>query len=113
MQLVLTNTSSQTCTLQGYAGVSYVAFAGTQVGAPAQRVSGPEPLVSLAPGASATATLAMVDAGNFGSSCGLTPTRGLRVYPPNQTAALFVSQAGQGCKDASFITLYIHPFQPA
>ncbi len=31
------------------------------------------------------------------SVCRPTPTAGLRVYPPGQTAALFVASPGRGC----------------
>ncbi len=39
----------------------------------------------------ATATLRIVEAGNFPSSaCGMTTAAGIRVYPPNQRASKIV-----------------------
>jgi hypothetical protein len=96
------NRSSVICTLNGYPGVSYVTgTAGTQVGSPAARVPTPgstQQTVQLAPGNSAHATLREVNVGNYPSAtCSPTPVRGLRIYPPNQTAATFIAQSGTGC----------------
>lgn len=109
--LQFTDIGSSPCTLQGFPGVSFVAGSGgTQVGASAQRVSGPEPVVTLHPGGpAASALLRVVVAGNFPSSCKLTNVRGLRVYPPNQTAALFVPHPDQGCANPADVTLAIQP----
>jgi hypothetical protein len=110
--LVLTNTGGSSCLLQGYPGVSWVTgSSGQQVGAPAARQPGNAPALVLSPGTSAQAVLRVVDAGNFGASCGLTPTDGLRVYPPNDYGALFISQAGEGCTNANDVVLYVAPFQ--
>jgi peptidoglycan hydrolase-like protein with peptidoglycan-binding domain len=110
--LALTNISATPCVTGGYPGVSYVTgSAGTQVGAPAVRAATvPARSIILAAGQTATATLREVDAGNF-PSCGLTPTRGLRVYPPNQRTALFVAQPGQGCAHPAVADLYTTAFQ--
>jgi Domain of unknown function (DUF4232) len=108
--LIFTNHGSTTCTLYGYPGVSFVTgAAGRQVGAPAQRVPGPSSMVTLVPGHTATATLGIVDASNFGPGCQLTTVQGLRVYPPGQTAALFVSHTDQGCANPADKTLTIRP----
>jgi hypothetical protein len=110
--LVLTNTGTSSCLLQGYPGVSWVTgSSGQQVGAPAERQPGNAPALVLAPGTSAQAVLRVLDAGNFGASCGLTPTDGLRVYPPNDYSALFISQAGEGCTNVNDVVLYVAPFQ--
>ena len=94
--LQLRNTGSSACTLYGYPGVSWVAGAdGHQVGAAATRQadpSGTETTVTLAPGALASAPLDIVDAAVFSpSTCKPVPVRGLRVYPPGENAALFLS----------------------
>jgi hypothetical protein len=48
--------------------------------------------VTLAPGALASAPLDIVDAAVFTpSQCRPVPVRGLRVYPPGEKAALFLS----------------------
>lgn len=108
--LTFTNTSKVSCTLTGYPGVSYVAGSqGTQIGAPAARLTGTVTAVTLQSGSSAFATLREVVAGNYPSSCGLTNVAGLRIYPPNQTAALFVAQNTQGCSNSSDLLLQVGP----
>jgi len=102
--LVFTNGGSTACTLFGYPGVSYVrGDGGTQTGAPAVRNAtisgeGSETVVTLAPGGTAHAVIAEVDIANYpASTCRPVAVRGLRVYPPNQSAALFVPQVTKGC----------------
>ena len=83
--IVFTNTSGRSCTLYGYPGVSFVApGTGHQVGAAASHNPEHAPAtVTLAPGASASALLQVVDDRNFPpSSCHLVAVSGLRVYPP-------------------------------
>jgi Protein of unknown function (DUF4232) len=114
--LVLTNVGSVTCTVAGYPGVSYVTgAAGTIVGAPAQRdASSPAVTVALAPGQAALSTLTEADAYNYPpTSCRLTAVTGLRVYPPDQTAALFVAQPTQACANAADGDLQIAPARSA
>jgi hypothetical protein len=93
--LQLRNAGSSPCALYGYPGVSWVAGAdGHQVGAAATRqpnYSGTEHTVTLAVGATASAPLDIVDAAVIPpSSCKPVPVRGLRVYPPGQTAAMYL-----------------------
>ncbi|MGW0042501.1 DUF4232 domain-containing protein [Rhodococcus sp. NPDC003348] len=97
--LVFTNTGSRTCTLYGFPGVSYVDGAdGVEIGAAATRAGGSGEPVVLAPGGRATATVRAVQVLNYpAEQCNPTPVAGLRVYPPNDTATLFVSRAGTGC----------------
>lgn len=99
--LHFTNKGSAACTLTGYPGVSLVAPGnGQQVGAAAQRDGGPTPTVTLAPGAEATANIRMVNYQNFSAGdCAPTAVSGLRVYPPGNTAAAYVSftKAQQAC----------------
>ena len=98
--------------MQGYPGVSFVAGTdGHQVGAPARRVSGPTPRVNLGPGQSADALLGIAEAGNF-SNCQQTPVLGLRVYPPDNTLALYVAHSDTGCANTSVVTLSIRPVAP-
>ena len=97
--LQLRNTGSSPCTVYGYPGVSWVAGAdGHQVGAAAQRQSNnsgsAEQTVTLAPGALASAPLDIVDAAVIPpAECKPVPVLGLRVYPPGETAALFLPLA--------------------
>jgi hypothetical protein len=97
--LVFTNTGSATCELRGFPGVSYVAGDdGHQVG-PAAAMSGDRgDQVNIAPGKTAVAQLQLVNVQNFdAAACSPTPVRGLRVYPPGDTASLFVAMDGTGC----------------
>jgi Protein of unknown function (DUF4232) len=94
--LQLRNTGSSACTLYGYPGVSWVRGAsGIQTGAAAVRQADPdgtETTVTLAPGALASAPLDIVDAAVIPpSECKPVAVRGLRIYPPGQQAALFLS----------------------
>jgi hypothetical protein len=93
--LVFTNAGGTSCTLSGYPGVSYVTGAtGQQVGQPASRDAGAVTTVRLAPNASASSTLREVNPANFPpGQCVPATVRGLRVYPPGQTAAAFVALA--------------------
>jgi hypothetical protein len=97
--LQLQNIGSSSCTVYGYPGVSWVAGAdGHQVGAAAERQSdnsgSAEQTVTLAPGALASAPLDIVDAAVIpASECKPVPVLGLRVYPPGETSALFLSLA--------------------
>jgi hypothetical protein len=93
--LQLRNTGSSACTLYGYPGVSWVRGAqGLQTGAAAVRQADPggsEGIVTLAPGALASAPLDIVDAAVIPpAECKPVPVRGLRIYPPGQKAALFL-----------------------
>jgi hypothetical protein len=110
------NVSAVSCSLRGYPGVSYVTGAnGTTVGAPAQRDNfGPIVTVILAPGHGARATLIEINSANFPpDTCRAVPVSGLRIYPPNQTAALFVAQAVQACSNPADPVLGIRPIQAA
>jgi hypothetical protein len=97
--LVLTNTGAGPCELTGFPGVSYVAGDdGHQVG-PAAEMSGARGgPVRLTPGGSAGADVGFVQVANFDPGvCQPTAVRGLRVYPPGDTASLFVAADGTGC----------------
>jgi hypothetical protein len=91
-KLHLTNLSGHACTLFGYPGVSAVDLRGHQLGRAASRNNAiSSRLVTLANGATATSVLQITDVYNFPrSACRPTTAAGLRVYPPNQTAAKIV-----------------------
>ncbi|MGH2889529.1 MAG: DUF4232 domain-containing protein [Solirubrobacteraceae bacterium] len=109
-QLKLRNTSSTTCYERGYAGVSLLDSSGRQIGAAAVRETAGQPKVVLPPGQTAYATLGVAEAGNFPSSCGMTQSAELRVYPPNQTAKLTIPFRAQGCTNGADKLLHINPF---
>jgi len=96
-----TNTSNAPCSLYGYPGVSLVTGPPyTQVGLAAKRstTSGQVKLITLAPGATANALLQIVDALNYPSAtCGPTKAAALKVYPPNQTAPVYLPNTSEAC----------------
>lgn len=110
--LRFTNQGSTSCVLQGWPGVSFVSSStGPQVGAAATRIPGSDPALTLAPGASAGAALQITEAGNYGTSCRATAVSGLRVYPPNQTASLYVAHSDHACANTTDVTLHVGAFQ--
>ena len=112
MQLILTNSGSAACHLKGFAGVSLTNSPGGEpLGAPARRdTSAPVVDVLLAPGQSGTAVLRYTQARNY-ADCALVPAAGFRIYPPEETASLFVAQPSDACSNASIELLTIGPFQ--
>jgi hypothetical protein len=94
------NTSSAPCTLYGYPGVSFVtAMGGSQIGIPATRNPAlAARLVTLSPGQTVHAELQVADAQNYPpADCGLVTAHWLKIYPPNQTAPVYVSFTAQTC----------------
>jgi hypothetical protein len=97
-----TNSSDSTCSLYGYPGVSFVTGnGGSQIGAPAtENPAHPRQLIELAPGQVAHAELQVADAQNYPPSrCTIVTANWLRIYPPNQTAPLYVSFTAQTCSN--------------
>jgi hypothetical protein len=95
--LVFRNTTDETCTLQGYPGVSFVAGdSGTQVGSAFVRTSAHTSSVRLTPGSRAYALITLTEAPN---ACSPVSARGYRVYPPDETNAVFVPKSQLACTD--------------
>jgi len=113
MQLIITNSGTEPCLLKGYAGVSLTAGAdGEPIGAAANRDdSAAVTDVLLAPGEAGTAALRYTQAANF-PDCTRTPAAGFRVYPPEDTASLFVAQPLEACSNTEINLLTIGAFQP-
>lgn len=103
--LRFTNAGRTSCTIAGFPGVSYVAGAnGTQVGAPAVRSGPMGARITLAPGQVASTVIHSVQVGVFDPAvCKPTPVRGYRIYPPNNTAAMFIALPNgvRGCAGTS------------
>lgn len=96
--LKFTNQSGHTCTLTGYPGVSALDLHGHALGSAAGRNPSTTRVVRLAKGATASAVLQIVVAGNFPpSACHRRAAAGLRVYPPNQTASKVVPLPFEAC----------------
>lgn len=110
-KLKFTNLSGHTCTLDGYPGVSAVSLGGAQLGSAATRERPGSPRrVTLASGASATATLRIVQAGNFPEAkCHRTTAAGLRVYPPGQSSAKTVPFPFEACARRGPTYLSVQP----
>ncbi len=98
--LTFTNKSATSCTMSGYPGVSFVDGAGHQIGSATPRLSGYGGTVTLAAGTGTAAALFLYHDAYVGTSteCA-TPVAasGLRVYPPGETAALFVADKTMAC----------------
>jgi hypothetical protein len=115
--IVFTNTSGTPCSIAAYPGVSFVTGDdGHQVGDPASRVSTKGATITLAPGQAASAALSITNVGLYDAGqCKPVDVRGLRVYPPNNTAAAFVplNTGVQGCSGhvANQTPLTIKPVQ--
>ena len=112
MTLTLTNTGAQPCVLKGFPGVSLAADAnGAPIGAPAKRdETTPAVDVLLAPGKAGAAVLRYTQAGNY-PDCTIVPAAGYRIYPPEDTASLFLAQPTQACSNAAVELLTIGAFQ--
>lgn len=112
LEVVLTNSGSGSCMLHGFPGVSLTADAdGEPIGAPAARdESGPVIDVMLAPGQAGGATLRYTQAANY-QECTRTKAAGLRVYPPEDTASLFVADPRDACRNPDINLLTIGAFQ--
>nr|WP_091802422.1 DUF4232 domain-containing protein [Prauserella marina] len=97
--LQFTNAGGAPCVIQGFPGVSYVTGdEGRQVGPAAERNGAKGPAITLNPGDVASADVGFVQVQNYdASACNPTEVRGLRVYPPQETQAMFVEAPGTGC----------------
>jgi len=98
--LDLTNISGSSCTLFGYPGVSFVTGpSGRQLGRAAARDPVvPAATVTLAPGQAAHATLKVAEAGNYDPvQCQPVTAQWLKIFPPDQTAALYARFTTQAC----------------
>jgi hypothetical protein len=113
--ITFTNLNNVACTLYGYPGVSLGnGTPVTQVGAAADRDTTSSPTtVTLAPQGVASATLRIVDAGNFpAAKCDSVATTWLQIFPPGQFAQLYLSYKSTGCKDSATHLLTISPIVP-
>jgi hypothetical protein len=98
--LVFVNRSARACSLHGYPGVSAVAGDdGHQVGSAASRNPGNRvATVVLRPGGVASALYGQGNPLNYPKArCQPVHVRGLRIYPPNERAALFLPYPHVAC----------------
>jgi hypothetical protein len=109
-----TNTSGSACGMYGYPGVSFVTAGsgtGAQVGAAAQENPAFGKLaVRLAPGGVAHAWLQVSEAGNFPAhACKPQTVEWLKVFPPDQTVAVYVSHSFDACAAMGAPLLFVMP----
>lgn len=97
VELLFTNTSTRTCTLTGFPGVSYLDATGKQVGPAAVRDNsiGRVIPVRLSPAGTGYAELALPNVSMFGTPgtppCKSIQATSIRVYPPGSFAATTVA----------------------
>jgi Protein of unknown function (DUF4232) len=114
-RIEFTNLSGHTCTVSGYPKVHAVDLKGRRIGSPATHAAGKKAkVVKLAPGASATATLQIVDALNYSpDECRPTTAAGLRVSVPGGAGSKIAPLAFETCALASAQTLAVAPVTKA
>jgi Protein of unknown function (DUF4232) len=106
---VTANVSGKTCALYGYPGVSFVSgVGGSQVGKDAARDRTTAPkVVTLAPGQRGSFALRVVDAAALpAADCDPVSANWLKIFPPENTAALYVGYTAHACasKTATILT---------
>jgi Protein of unknown function (DUF4232) len=109
-EILFTNDSGATCTLYGFPGVSFTGETyAVQVGPAATRnPASHSALVTLAPGAVASAQISVVDAQNYSAGpCGLTTASGILVYPPNLTTSVGLPFNGYTCVHQQYHVLSV------
>jgi hypothetical protein len=111
-QIVLTNTSHHTCRTGGFGGLSYVGFGnGTRIGAPADRVASPHPVVALRPGQRVVSAVSETVASNVDpDTCKGARVDGFRVYVPDARKSQFVAHRTFGCQNGAVHLLSHHAF---
>lgn len=109
--LRFTNISNKVCKLTGAPGVSYrsASSGGHQIGTPAQRIVGHQPIV-LIPNATASAGL-FISSAPHKSDCAKANARGIRVYPPDSYKFAFVALPEVTCTSGGPY-LKVGPLQP-
>ncbi|MEU4423181.1 DUF4232 domain-containing protein [Actinoplanes sp. NPDC024001] len=112
--LVFENTAGFSCTLTGFPGVSFVAGAeGRQVGSAFLRTNATRRTVTLTPGSRVHAAILIADYRNVDTAtCKPVRVRGYRVYPPNETAAVFVPAPQTACSAPNQAAGQVNPVAP-
>ena len=108
--IVLANISGKTCALYGYPGVSFVSgIGGSQIGKDAARDRTVSPkVVTLAPGQSGSFALRVVDIAALpAASCDPVTANWLKVFPPENTGALYIGYTARACasRTATILTI--------
>lgn len=98
-QVVLRNTSEETCYVKGYGGLSYVGKGnGTQIGAAADRTPSATPKTVLKPGDKVRSAIVETSFAPYPKKeCRPTKVDGFRVYVPDETRSIFIAHPTTGC----------------
>ncbi|HEX7739539.1 MAG TPA: DUF4232 domain-containing protein [Marmoricola sp.] len=113
-KVLLRNTGSATCTIDGFGGLSFVDADGHQIGAAAVRdtTAGRATVVTLDPGDSAASQVQLGEAANYPkASCAPTQSVALKVYPPNQTQSLQIPYKADACSSTAVKLLQVQPYR--
>lgn len=110
-ELQFSNTGTTTCQLYGFPGVSALNGSGAQLGSPAGWGNAvPPATVVLTPGATSHVVLRVTDVYNYPpSTCQPAAATALRIYPPNQTAAVQLPFSFEACSKAGPVYLNVGP----
>jgi Protein of unknown function (DUF4232) len=110
--LKFVNKGKTSCTLTGYPGVSAVTSAGKQIGNPASRSGGKFRTVTVAPGKQQSASVGIVDTGNFSAtSCKPVTAAGLKIIPPNQSQSVTLKKKFSTCSSTTTTSLQVRPIK--
>jgi hypothetical protein len=108
--LKFTNLSGHRCTLNGFPFVRAIDLRRHRLGSRAAFDHRTPHSVTIGRGKTATATLQIVDAGNFPpSACHPVTAAGLRVYPPNQTRSKVIPFPFSACSRRGPVYLIVRP----
>jgi hypothetical protein len=104
------NAGKTSCTLRGYPGVSAVTSSGKQIGAPASQNNAKFQTVTLAPGKQKSASVGIVETGNFDpSDCAPVTAAGLKIFPPNQSKSVTIKKTFSTCSSTTTSSLQVGP----
>jgi hypothetical protein len=109
--LSFTNSSSSSCAMLGFPGVSFMDVKFDVLGEPAVRTKESATVVTLRPGhkASAEVRTANGQSGYSAQQCDLVSVPSLKVYPPNQKQYLVVAWNQKSCVASGLHNLQIGP----
>jgi hypothetical protein len=110
--LKFVNKAKTSCTLRGYPGVSAVTSSGQQIGNSASRINSKFRTVTLAPGKQQSASIGIVDTGNFSAtSCKPVTAAGLKIIPPNQSQSVTLKKTFSTCSSTATTSLQVRPIK--
>jgi hypothetical protein len=110
--LKFVNAGKTSCTLTGYPGVSAVTSSGKQIGNSASRVNSKFRTVTLAPGKQQSASIGIVDTGNFSAAtCAPVTAAGLKIIPPNQSQSVTLKKKFSTCSSTTTTSLTVRPIK--